>query len=84
MLGLLKNMNLKKISLWLLTIGAIALVIGLVIGLATFDAEEFESQVREAKAIGEDVSEHGCLFTDGYEWCEPKQKCLRSWEEPCE
>ena len=35
------------------------------------------------KLIGGDRDEHGCLPAAGYTWCEPKQKCLRTWEEPC-
>ncbi len=27
---------------------------------------------------------YGCISSDGYSWCEAKQKCLRSWEEKCE
>ncbi len=34
--------------------------------------------------IGGDTDEHGCVLTAGYTWCEIKQKCLRTWEEPCE
>ncbi len=34
--------------------------------------------------IGGDKDEHGCIGSAGYTWCEPKQKCLREWEEPCE
>jgi len=33
--------------------------------------------------IGGQKDEHGCLGPAGYSWCEPKQKCLRIWEEPC-
>ena len=36
------------------------------------------------KPIGGETDEHGCLNTAGYTWCEAKQKCLRTWEEPCE
>lgn len=25
-----------------------------------------------------------CLGSAGYSWCEPKNKCLRVWEEKCE
>jgi hypothetical protein len=32
---------------------------------------------------GSDRDEHGCIPSAGYTWCEPKQKCLREWEEPC-
>ncbi len=34
--------------------------------------------------VGGDRDIHGCIGSAGYSWCEPKQKCLRIWEEPCE
>jgi membrane-bound inhibitor of C-type lysozyme len=33
--------------------------------------------------VGNDRDAHGCIGSAGYSWCEVKQKCLRSWEEPC-
>jgi len=33
--------------------------------------------------VGGDRDEHGCIGSAGYSWCEPKQKCLRMWEESC-
>lgn len=33
--------------------------------------------------VGNDRDEHGCIPSAGYQWCEKKQKCLRSWEESC-
>ncbi len=33
--------------------------------------------------VGGDRDEHGCIGSAGYSWCEPKQKCLRIWEEAC-
>jgi len=33
--------------------------------------------------IGGQTDEGGCLIGAGYSWCEPKQKCLRIWEEKC-
>jgi len=33
--------------------------------------------------VGGDKDEHGCLGPAGYSWCEPKNKCLRIWEETC-
>ncbi|MFH0851392.1 MAG: hypothetical protein V1876_01450 [Candidatus Peregrinibacteria bacterium] len=33
--------------------------------------------------IGGDRDTHGCIPSAGYQWCEPKQKCLRMWEEAC-
>jgi len=38
----------------------------------------------EEELIGGDKDEHGCVLMGGYTWCEAKQKCLRTWEEPCE
>lgn len=35
------------------------------------------------KPVGGDRDEHGCLVSAGYSWCEPKRKCLRTWEEAC-
>jgi len=32
---------------------------------------------------GSDRDSHGCIGSAGYTWCEPKQKCLRAWEESC-
>lgn len=32
---------------------------------------------------GSDRDAHGCIPSAGYTWCEAKQKCLRTWEEPC-
>lgn len=37
----------------------------------------------DQQMIGGQKDEHGCLPAAGYTWCEPKQKCLREWEEPC-
>jgi len=34
--------------------------------------------------VGNDKDEHGCISSAGYSWCEPKDKCLRQWEEGCE
>lgn len=37
----------------------------------------------EQQIVGGDTDEHGCIGSAGYSWCEPKQKCLRAWEEAC-
>ena len=37
-----------------------------------------------SQAVGGDRDSHGCIPSAGYAWCEPKQKCLRSWEEACD
>ncbi len=33
--------------------------------------------------VGNDRDSHGCIGSAGYSWCQAKQKCLRTWEEPC-
>ena len=35
------------------------------------------------QAIGGDRDANGCIGSAGYTWCEPKNKCLREWEEAC-
>lgn len=38
----------------------------------------------QKQLVGGDVDEYGCKASAGYSWCEYKQKCLRTFEEPCE
>ncbi|MDD5317548.1 MAG: hypothetical protein PHF51_02325 [Candidatus ainarchaeum sp.] len=33
--------------------------------------------------FGNDSDAHGCRASAGYSWCEPKQRCIRVWEENC-
>lgn len=35
------------------------------------------------QVVGSDKDSHGCIGSAGYTWCEPKQKCLRTFEEQC-
>lgn len=37
----------------------------------------------DSQLIGGQKDKYGCLTGAGYSWCEPKQKCLRVWEESC-
>jgi hypothetical protein len=37
-----------------------------------------------APMVGSDKDEHGCIGSAGYTWCPIKNKCLRTWEEPCQ
>lgn len=39
--------------------------------------------VEPESLLGGDRDEHGCIGSAGYSWCEPKQKCIRPWEEKC-
>lgn len=34
--------------------------------------------------VGNDSDEFGCKASAGYSWCALKDKCIRTWEEPCE
>jgi hypothetical protein len=49
-------------------------------GLVVF----FFVQNQIQKPIGGERDEHGCLIAAGFSWCEPKQKCIRTWEEICD
>jgi len=33
--------------------------------------------------VGGDRDAYGCIPSAGYQWCELKEKCIRSWEESC-
>ncbi|MBD3244399.1 MAG: hypothetical protein GF335_00190 [Candidatus Moranbacteria bacterium] len=46
--------------------------------------ENLNQNREKPKRIGGQRDQHGCLTPAGYTWCEKKQKCLRTWEEPCE
>jgi hypothetical protein len=61
----------------------IQLVIVLIVALVVL-VVLISMQPPAEKPIGGDKDEHGCLIAAGYSWCEAKQKCLRTWEEPCE
>ncbi len=37
----------------------------------------------QEQMLGGDRDEHGCIPSAGYIWCDEKQKCLRTFEEPC-
>lgn len=46
-------------------------------------AEEVPAENADRALVGGDRDEHGCIGSAGYTWCEPKEKCLRLWEEQC-
>ncbi len=47
------------------------------------NANQNANQNTNEPLIGGQKDAHGCLVAAGYSWCEPKQKCLRVWEERC-
>lgn len=67
----------------LLLIGLIAIVVIIFV----YVTGDFGTRVANNKInkplIGGQKDEHGCIIPAGYSWCEPKQKCLRIWEERC-
>ncbi|MCL5435819.1 MAG: hypothetical protein M1275_01955 [Patescibacteria group bacterium] len=67
----------------------LALVVILVIALGAYfylkhePAQETAKESATTTLVGGDRDEHGCIGSAGYSWCEPKNKCLRVWEESC-
>jgi hypothetical protein len=43
-------------------------------------AEPPESAETDARIVGADRDEHGCIATAGYVWCAREAKCVRPWE----
>ena len=54
------------------------LLLGVFLAVALVSASNDSNQT-----IGGDKDEHGCLIAAGYSWCEPRDKCLKSFEEIC-
>lgn len=86
-------MNKKKG--WIITAIVLIIVAGSITGLILYQNSQQKdggSGVEDGKStaanedslVGDDRDEHGCTPSAGYTWCEPKQKCLRAWEEACE
>lgn len=53
-------MNLKELALWLLVIGVLALIVGSVVGVATFDVQEFKDKISEKKALYNKSGGYSC------------------------
>lgn len=68
----------KKFLFTLLTIGVIVVGIAITYSVLRGSADHASTNV-----VGGDKDAHGCIGSAGYTWCEPKQKCLRPWEEYC-
>ena len=52
---------------------------------AMMDSADVSDELTDEQdqTLGGDRDEHGCIGSAGYTWCEEKDKCLRTWEEPC-
>lgn len=58
--------------------------LGKVKGLDTIEIENMDtSNLKDTGSDNKEKDEHGCIESDGYIWCKTKNKCLRTWEEPC-
>ena len=55
-----------------------------VIWILALTAVLFVAGCQQQQLVGNDSDIHGCIGSAGYSWCEEKQKCLRTWEEPCQ
>jgi hypothetical protein len=53
-------MDLKKLALWLLAVGTLALVVGSVIAVTTFDIQEFKEKILEKKMLYNKSGEYSC------------------------
>lgn len=82
----------KTITIFLVILFVFTIIIGASFVLKNYIVEdknsrdvaaEKDDQRSEEMIIGGDKDEHGCLGPAGYSWCEAKQKCLRTWEDPC-
>jgi len=66
----------------------IAAVVAALLGAGGFYAYKYYSApaqpAQNQPIVGGDRDAHGCIGSAGYSWCEVKQKCLRTWEEPCQ
>jgi len=60
-----------------ITVICIALLLG--VGGAYY----YLGHAKQQPLVGADKDIHGCIGSAGYSWCDIKQKCLRTWEEPC-
>lgn len=66
----------KKKRMPIVIAGLVVVVLGIVLMVWQLSAQK-------NRIIGGEKDEHGCLIAAGYSWCEPKNKCLRIWEEAC-
>lgn len=78
--------KLLKIKIMQKEKGIVAIIIAIVVVTAVLGTGGYliYKNYSQPKLIGGDKDSHGCLIAAGYSWCEPKQKCLRTWEEKCE
>jgi hypothetical protein len=74
----MNNKGFVPLVLILIVVGALVLLGGSYLVIKKAQAPSSQP------ILGGDKDIHGCIGSAGYSWCEPKQKCLRVWEESCE
>ena len=74
---------MKNKTLLIVLIAVVAVVLIFVIYFSINSVSRVDNSNASQPLIGGQRDIHGCLIAAGYSWCEPKQKCLRSWEEDC-
>ncbi|MDH3352869.1 MAG: hypothetical protein OEL87_00280 [Nanoarchaeota archaeon] len=59
-------MEIKKIAFWLLVVGVIALMMGAVVSVFTFNVDEFNKKIAECR---DKINNSSCpLFNGKYSW----------------
>src|SRR4030042_1984336 len=78
-------MNIKTLVIVIFLVGLVG-IIGVYFGTKIKSSSTVitPSPVPTQPLVGNDRDKHGCIPSAGYSWCEVKQKCLRTWEEPCD
>ena len=66
---------MKKLTIVLFTLAVMIIIGGVLIYKYWW--------IPQYPIVGGDKDEHGCIGSAGYSWCDPKNKCLRIWEEAC-
>ncbi|MBN1325467.1 hypothetical protein JW977_00595 [Candidatus Falkowbacteria bacterium] len=75
---------MKNKNLLVILIIVVVVIVAFVVYFSINSVSKIENaNVNEPMLIGGQKDAHGCLIAAGYSWCEPKQKCLRMWEEDC-
>lgn len=62
----------------------VIILLSVFVAISSFIFSLSKKSENEPPLLGGDKDENGCIESAGYSWCEPKQKCLRIWEEACE
>lgn len=74
----------KVTHIILIVLVSVLIIAGISYAYQLYNRDDNKTAGEEkGQLIGGDTDEGGCLIAAGYSWCEVKNKCLRTWEEPC-